>query len=283
MGLRFSVHPLFLAFGVYYALIGKVFLFLTVTVCAVLHELGHSFSAQRAGYKLNRITLMPFGAVIDGADNDIKPLDEIKIALAGPFINLAVGVFFVALWWVFPETYPYTDIAVNTCFSLALVNLIPAYPLDGGRVLYALIRTKASSNLARKICTCVGFIFCALLFALFVASAFTQINLSLLFFTLFILFGLFGRKNHGRYVKMFSSFPVEKTRRGMPCKKFAIDEGATLKRLVSLMDEDCFNEVVILSNGNPKATLTQTQVADILKKYPICSTFSQIDLGFGDF
>lgn len=283
MGLSFSVHPLFLAFGVYYALIGKIFLFFTVTVCAVLHELGHSFSAQRAGYRLNRITLMPFGAVVDGADNDIKPLDEIKIALAGPFINLAVGVFFVALWWVFPETYPYTDIAVNTCFSLAFVNLIPAYPLDGGRVLYALLRTKTSSNLARKICTAVGLVFCLALLTLFAISIFNQVNLSLLFFALFVLCGLLGRKNHGRYVKMFSTFPLEKTRRGMPCKKFAIDEGATLKRLVSLLDEDCFNEVVILSNGNPKATLTQIQVARILQKYPIYTTLSQIDLNFASF
>ena len=69
----------------------------------------------------------------------------------------------------------------------------------------------------------------------------------------------------------------------MAYKKFAIDEGATLKKVVALLDEDCFNEVVILSNGKPKATLTQIQLASILQKYPIYSTFSQIDFNFGDF
>ena len=277
-GITLSVHPLFFAFGVYYALSGKIFLFLTVTVCAVLHELGHSFSAQRAGYRLNRITLMPFGAVVDGADDDIKPLDEIKIALAGPFINLAVGVFFVAVWWIFPETYPYTDVAVNTCFSLAFVNLIPAYPLDGGRILYATLRTKLSSNTAQKICKGVGLIFCVLLISLFVvASVKGQVNLSLLFFASFVVVGVFGKKNHGKYVKMFADFPLEKTKRGMLCKKQAIDESATLKKLLSLLDEDCFNEVIMLSNGKPKATLSQLQITKIIQKYPLYTKLSEID------
>ena len=122
--INLSVHPLFYVFGFYYALTGRIFVFVIYTVCAVLHELGHSFVATSAGYRLNKITLMPFGAVVSGNVEGLKFLDEIAIALAGPFLNLAIGVFFVAVWWVYPESYAYTDIVAEANFSMALVNFL---------------------------------------------------------------------------------------------------------------------------------------------------------------
>ena len=80
-GINLSVHPLFYVFGVYYALTGKIFVFAIYTITAVLHELGHSFVASNAGYRLNKITLMPFGAVVRGDIDGLKFSDEIKIAL----------------------------------------------------------------------------------------------------------------------------------------------------------------------------------------------------------
>ena len=137
--LKFSLHPLFFACGFYYALTGKFLTFLIYSFCALLHELGHAFIANGSGYKLNKITLMPFGAVVCGDLDNLKAKDEIKIALAGPCLNLLIGILFVALWWIFPETYSFTDIVAEANFSMALINFIPAYPLDGGRVLCAII------------------------------------------------------------------------------------------------------------------------------------------------
>ena len=90
-GLRLYVHPLFLIFGAYYALTGKILIFIIYTLSAVVHELGHSFAAAGLGYRLNKITLMPFGAVASGDIDGLKLKDEIKIALAGPLINLAIA------------------------------------------------------------------------------------------------------------------------------------------------------------------------------------------------
>ena len=129
-GVRLKVHPLVFPFAFYFALTGRIWVFLVYTVSAVIHELGHSFVATKLGYRLNKITLMPFGAVISGNSCDFRPADEIKIALAGPLLNLAVGLLFVALWWFFPESYAFTDLAAEASFSLALVNFIPCYPLD---------------------------------------------------------------------------------------------------------------------------------------------------------
>jgi len=61
--MRISIHPLFFLFGIYFALRGKVFLFLNFTLTALIHELGHAIAAERLGYKMNKISLMPYGAV----------------------------------------------------------------------------------------------------------------------------------------------------------------------------------------------------------------------------
>ena len=122
-GIKLTVHPLFFAFSFYYALTGEFLVFVMYTVTAVVHELGHSFAATSAGYKLNKITLMPFGAVVSGNIEGLKFSDQIKIAFAGPFINVAISLFFIALWWIYPECYAYTDVIVGSNLSMALINL----------------------------------------------------------------------------------------------------------------------------------------------------------------
>ena len=275
-GISFSVHPLFILLGLYYSTTGRIFIFLTVTVCALMHELGHSLCASKAGYRLNKITLMPFGAVVQGDVDEILPKDQIKIALAGPLVNLAVGVFFVAVWWIYPEAYPYTDLAVWTSFSLALINLIPASPLDGGRILSAILSLKLSKRKARLITGLVGITLGFILLAFFVASCYSNINVSLLFFSLFIIFGAFPSKNPARYVKLFSDLSLNKLKRGMPFKKQGIDQSASLKKVVSVLDEDCINEVVVYKNGLPVATLSQADLSKMVKNYPLSWSLAKI-------
>ena len=133
--IKLRIHPLFYAFGLYYALTGRIFIFIIYTITALLHEVGHSFIAEGLGYKLDKIILMPYGAMISGNLNGLKVKDEIKVAIAGPTINFLVAVFFVALWWIYPMSYAYTDIIAISNFTLAFINLLPVYPLDGGRIL----------------------------------------------------------------------------------------------------------------------------------------------------
>ena len=108
---KLQLHPLFWLVGVWYCFTGELFLFLMSCLVALQHECAHAFGASRLGYKLNRIVLMPFGAVIDGDLRGISFKDEIFVALCGPLCNLLTCVLFVAAWWCFPDTYAYTDTA----------------------------------------------------------------------------------------------------------------------------------------------------------------------------
>ncbi len=265
-GLRLRIHPLFYVFGLYYALMGKIFVFMVYTVSAIVHELGHSFAAAAAGYKLNRITLMPFGAVVTGDINGLKCADELKIALAGPFLNLAIGLFFVAVWWIFPEVYAFTDIAAEANFTLAAINFLPVYPLDGGRMLSSFLSLKMKRQTALKICRSIGVVFAAALFALFIASAFYVFNLSLLFFSLFVLCGALDRNKENSYVRIYSAVSDERLKKGLLFKKIGVDAGINVKKLISLLDADAINEVVVYDGGKPAGILSQQKINAILEQ-----------------
>ena len=76
----FRLHPLFLIVGIWYACTGELFLFLLSALVAIQHECAHAFASARLGYKLNKIVLMPFGAIIDGDLQGISFKDEILVA-----------------------------------------------------------------------------------------------------------------------------------------------------------------------------------------------------------
>lgn len=262
-GISLTVHPLFYIFGLYYALTGKIFVFVIYTVCAVLHELGHSLAAGAAGYRLNKITLMPFGAVVKGDIDGLKLIDEIKIALAGPFLSLGVGLFFVALWWIFPDLYAYTDIAAEANFSMALVNFLPVFPLDGGRVLSAFTTLKLGKKKSKIICRVTGTIFAMLLVAAFFFTL-DALNISLLFFSLFVLFGAFGKSADNEYVKLYSEISENRLKRGMTVKIQAVDKGVTVKKVMSMLDEYSLNEIQVYDGEEKIHTLSQRQINNII-------------------
>lgn len=83
-----KVHPLFLLLGVYYCFIGELPLFLLSALVALQHECAHAFAAAKLGYRLDRVVLMPYGAVIDGDLSGISFKDEIFVAVWGPLCNL---------------------------------------------------------------------------------------------------------------------------------------------------------------------------------------------------
>lgn len=266
-GIEFSVHPLFFVFGIYYALTGRIFIFIIYTTCAIIHELGHSLCANKNGYRLNKITLMPFGAIVHGNLSNIKLVDQVKIALSGPFVNFLIAIFFIATWWVFPESYAVTDLLVVANLSLCLVNLIPVSPLDGGRIVFSLIALKFGERKAEKITRWLGIVFSLILIGFFVLSIFLGVtNISLLFFSLFAFFGAIDKNKSNRYVKIYSVINEQKLLNGVMVKRQAISKNTTLKRLISILDENSINEIQVVEDEKTIALLEQKDINNIMEK-----------------
>lgn len=269
--LKLSVHPLFFLFGVYYAITGRIFIFIIFTLTAVIHELGHSITAKKLGYKLDKIVLMPFGAVVKGEIEGLKCLDQIKVSLSGPLVNLIVAVIVVASWWVAPITYAYTDTVVMANLSMAVINLFPAFPLDGGRVLYALLSNFVSAKACRRTCKILAIFIGFCFLTLFVLSIFNTLNLSLLFFTLFIFVGAFSNKSQSKYVKIYSGLSEARLKRGIKINRQAISSQASVKKLLSILDENSLNEFVVYKDGQRGQVLDQVKINKIIESGDIYS------------
>lgn len=157
--------------------------------CVVLHELGHSFTAMHYGIGVRRILLMPIGGMAEFDGIPRQPLRELLITLAGPAVNFVIaGV----LWVVVPASAGEGDAAGVAEFGLLLMtwnlamgvfNLLPAFPMDGGRILRALLATRLPYLRATFWAATVGKVICVIGA---IVGAFYQPMLILLFGFIFL-------------------------------------------------------------------------------------------------
>lgn len=143
---------------------GTIFVIL-LFLCVVLHEFGHVFAARRYGVQTPDITLLPIGGVARLERIPEEPSQELIIALAGPAVNVVIAaVLFVALGGFLPSdsvelqnpgTSMLARLAMVNVF-LVVFNLIPAFPMDGGRVLRAILASRYGYQRGTQIAATVG-------------------------------------------------------------------------------------------------------------------------------
>lgn len=175
---------------------GIKWIFLTIAIfcLVIIHELCHSLMAKHFGITVREITLLPIGGVSSMTKMPEKPSQEFLISIVGPLSNIAIVIIFfypmkyllggeVLLHPLSTATWPLTFAYVYWInLVLAGFNLLPAFPMDGGRVLRSLLATKLGYQKATRIAVNFGNIF-ALAFAYF---GIIHFNLILIVIAIFI-------------------------------------------------------------------------------------------------
>ncbi len=199
-GIKIQLHwsfLLLLLFSLYISVASASLFFFFIIVllfaCVFIHELAHSVTAKVNNLKIKRIILLPIGgASIMDDENEIIPELEFRVALAGPLMSLFLGVFFGLL-----TIYAPSGIVKETLQFLFLINIIlgifnimPAFPLDGGRVLRGYLRKKRNQIAATQLAVKVSNAFIAI-FVIFTFAYAALLKDSFLYKEFIVIWDLF--------------------------------------------------------------------------------------------
>jgi Zn-dependent protease len=273
-GIQLRIHITFLlligwvAFAYYAqggspAAIGGVLFILLLFACVVLHEFGHALAGKAFGINTPDITLLPIGGVARLERIPDEPLQELVIAAAGPAVTalIALGAFVGGGSWDYPPTVKTNipDLLFTINVVLLLFNLLPAFPMDGGRVLRALLATRMSYARATQIAATVGQGF-AFVFG-FIGLLF---NPFLIFIALFVYIGASQEAALAQMKDVSRRFPVSSA---MVREFRTLSEDSTLEEAVdALLATSQHDFPVVNAAGDVAGLLTRQDLIGALRK-----------------
>ena len=270
MNFNISFHPLFILLCCVFIYYGYVGLLCSYLLCLIIHELAHALMASRFGYRLNHIKMMPHGASIGGNNMYFSYRDEIFIALAGPLSNFVLCILVLSLWWLFPISYVYTLDFFVANLVVGTINLLPVYPLDGGRVLLALLSRHTSRIKAVKIIKIIGIILSFAIILWFVVTTFFVPNFTVLFFGIFLFVtSLCDTRNIG-YMRVNNlEYKLSRVNRGIAMRNIAVNQDITLYKLFSQISPFYLtNFTVIDGDMHILGQISEKQLNHLITIYP---------------
>ena len=250
------------------AIVANIGFVLALFLCVMLHELGHSLAAKRYGIKTKHITLLPIGGIASLERIPEDPMQELWVALAGPLVNVLIALLllpFVGLTGSFFEEsvgnltttqgFLYSLFRVNVI--LVLFNAIPAFPMDGGRVLRALLAmqlgriraTSIASTLGRIIA--VGFVF----FGLFTNP----------FLVLIGIFVYFGAQTENVVVQQLDLLKNYTVREAMMTNFITLTPTDTVKDAADKLLAGSDQDLIVIDNNQAIGVMTRMLIIDSLR------------------
>jgi Zn-dependent protease len=246
----------------------NISLILFLFFCVVLHELGHALTARKFNIGTKKITLLPIGGVASLEKMPEKPRQELLVALAGPAVNVVIALL---LLMVVPlRTYLSMDaenleaLLTSLNFStllfyllianimLVAFNLIPAFPMDGGRVLRALLAFKMSRAKATEIAATLGQ---TLAVVFFILGLF--FNPFLVLIALFIFIGAYGEN---QMVKQTTLLQGHLVRDAMLTQITTVTPQHTMAQLIELLLASTEKDFVVVEEGRIVGTLIHKEI-----------------------
>lgn len=236
------------------------------TVC--LHELGHALTARRFKIKTRDITLLPIGGVARLETLPEKPKEELLVAIAGPAVNLVLaGISWLLIDMPANDELPQImadgvnagNFLLNFFIIniwLAVFNLVPAFPMDGGRILRALLSMRMPRHVATAIAARIG----QFLAVLFIFAGFF-VNPFLMFIGIFIFLGAQAEAEQTQAQSMLSGYTVRDV---LMCEIPAVQASDTVSSAVTLLLGSQNKNFLVMRGQEAVGTLSRDEIIKAL-------------------
>ena len=258
-------------------------------VIVVLHELGHSVAAQHYGIQVKQIVLLPIGGLAQLGRMPEKPSQELVISVAGPLVNFALAAALAVLGLAYGQELGLqfafrlpAGITLGAVFSyvfaanlfLGLFNLLPAFPMDGGRILRSLLAMRIDYSRATRWAVTIGQGMAVLMGLLgFIGGGFFLILIA------FFIFGAAGQE--GRMIKMRQVLGDVTVREAFSSQVRSLTPHSTLREAIGLTMSSIQSNFPVQDGERLLGILTSVRLGEALRKAgpdALAAKFMRIDL-----
>lgn len=251
--------------GFYFRFFDVLLIAYTITA---IHECAHIFVAKMCGTEIDGVEILPFGITMRVAQNYIKDtMREIKIALAGPVSNFLIAYFTYGFY-----DGVYREYIITVSLVMGIFNILPALPLDGGRILRALLVKKMghirAANMALNISYGLGFlIFGAGLYALYI----TKFNFSFLLIGGFLIANITEERKNANMIIMRDILYSRKklSQNGVAQGEMLVaEESEKAKNILKMLSYDRYYIINIVDNHmRIIKSITETELIELMAIY----------------
>jgi Zn-dependent protease/predicted transcriptional regulator len=241
-------------------------LVLTIFAIIVVHELGHALVARRYGIGTRDIMLLPVGGIASLERMPDKPKQELAVAIVGPLINLALaGILFIGIIATGGTTRISEATTIGGAIAtqlmwinigLALFNLIPAFPMDGGRVLRALLAMRMGHDRATDIAARLGRYFAV---AIAIVGIFYNPLLLLIAFVVWS-----GASQERALVQLKTAITGVPVSAAMLRRVESVTPEQPLEDAAAMLLRGGLNQLPVIDHGEPVGVITRSDVATAL-------------------
>ena len=248
-----------------------IFVFL---LTLLIHEFGHYFVAKKLGYRLNRFSLSAYGVCLNYKENFFQPKDEIAIAIAGPIANFIFAFLCVSLWWILPECYNFSSAIVKQSVLLGLFNLLPCYPMDGGRFFVGFLSEVSSRKKAIKITFLFNIFIAIIFFILFLISIFINFNPTFCFCGVFMIISALENKKES-YYQQINKFNKKIKNYSKPVVRI-VNSSEDLKSILNHIESIRYTIFVVIFPHNKTLLVDEYQLQSWALIFPLDTSLEMI-------
>ena len=270
---RLRVSPLILLAGAAAYFTGQLPMLLLSLAAIIPHEVMHAVVAHYCGFQVNRLEVLPVGAVarIDGLF-ETHPAAETVIALVGPITNFILAAIAAFLLQIMPQWEQWLSLYIKINLAIALYNLLPALPLDGGRALRSLLSPILGIKRATLFCCWMGIYLGAAMTAAGIGIIISgRFNVFIIIFGAFLLISALQEKKRASFL-----FLMEITDKkdaliksgALPIKQIAATLDTTLLTLVQRFRPRSYHMIIVVDNRmNPVGSVSEGEVVRAMMEW----------------